>query len=47
MSPVDRKAGLGTGLMESFVAQTGGTLTVTGERGTAAHLDLPPSVATA
>jgi two-component sensor histidine kinase len=47
MSPADRKAGLGTGLIESFVAQAGGTLTVTGERGTAAHLDLPPSVAVA
>jgi two-component sensor histidine kinase len=47
MSSVDRKAGLGTGLIESFVAQAGGTLTVTGERGTAAHLDLPPSVAVA
>jgi len=47
MSPVDRKAGLGTGLIESFVAQTGGTLTISGERGTAAHLDLPPSIATA
>jgi two-component sensor histidine kinase len=47
MSPVDRKAGLGTGLMEGFVAQTGGALTVTGERGTAAHLDMSPSVATA
>jgi two-component sensor histidine kinase len=47
LSSADRKAGLGTGLIESFVAQAGGTLTLTSERGTAAHLDLPPSVTVA
>ncbi len=40
----DRKSGLGTGLIEGFVSQTGGTLTISGETGTAAHLDLPASV---
>lgn len=47
LQPLDRKAGLGTGLIESFVAQAGGTLTLSGEKGTTAHLDLPPSVAVA
>jgi len=45
IAQVDRKNGLGTGLIEGFVSQTGGTLTVSSEKGTAAHLDLPASVA--
>jgi two-component sensor histidine kinase len=47
MSQMDRNGGLGTGVFVGFVAQTGGTLSGTSERGTAAHLDLPGSVATA
>jgi two-component sensor histidine kinase len=45
IAQIERKYGLGTGLIESFVSQAGGALTVTGGSGTAAHLDLPPSVA--
>jgi len=45
MPQIDRKDGLGTGLIAGFVSQTGGSLTVGGEKGTAAHLDLPASVA--
>lgn len=41
----DRKPGLGTGLIEQFVRQAGGTLTLTGENGTRAVIDLPPTSA--
>jgi two-component sensor histidine kinase len=43
--PLERKAGLGTGLIEQFVRQTGGTLTLTSEKGTQAVIHLPPASA--
>ena len=44
----ERKTGLGTGLIEQFVRQAGGTLTLgggAGHNGTQAYLDLPASAA--
>jgi len=43
--PAERKAGLGTGLIEQFVRQAGGTLTVESRSGTQAFLDLPAAAA--
>jgi len=40
-----RKAGLGTGLVEQFVRQADGTLTLESRGGTQAYLDLPASAA--
>jgi len=45
--PVDRKPGLGSGLIEQFVRQAGGQLTVLSENGTRATIHLPPGVASA
>lgn len=41
-----RKPGLGTGLIEQFVRQAGGTLTLTGGNGTQAVIHLPATAAT-
>ncbi len=43
--PQGRKPGLGTGLIEQFVRQAGGTLTLTSENGTQAIIHLPPGAA--
>jgi two-component sensor histidine kinase len=43
--PQGRKPGLGTGLIEQFVRQAGGTLTLTSENGTQAAIQLPPTAA--
>lgn len=43
--PKDRKAGLGTGLIEQFVRQAGGSLSVTGSNGTLAVIHLPAAAA--
>jgi two-component sensor histidine kinase len=48
--PKDRKPGLGSGLIEQFVRQAGGRLTIvgddgTGDKGTRAVIDLPPASA--
>lgn len=43
--PADRKSGLGSGLIEQFVRQAGGKLTVTGGNGTRAAIDLPAAAA--
>jgi two-component sensor histidine kinase len=47
MPATDRKAGLGTGLIEQFVRQAEGTLTLESRDGTQAYLDLPANAATA
>jgi two-component sensor histidine kinase len=41
----ERKAGLGTGLIEQFVRQAGGRLTLDGENGTRAVIELPANAA--
>ena len=41
----DRKPGLGTGLIEQFVRQAGGSITLTSNNGTMAVIDLPPTCA--
>ncbi len=41
----ERKTGLGTGLIEQFVRQAGGTLTLESRNGTQAYLDLPAAAA--
>ena len=46
MPITDRKAGLGTGLVEQFVHQAEGTLTLESRGGTQAYLDLPANAAT-
>jgi two-component sensor histidine kinase len=43
----ERKPGLGTGLVEQFARQAGGTLSMQSQGGTQASLDLPPEAATA
>jgi two-component sensor histidine kinase len=43
--PVDRKSGLGSGLIEQFVRQAGGSLAVTGGTGTQAVIHLPAAAA--
>lgn len=45
MDVSQRKAGLGTGLVEQFVRQAEGTLTLESRNGTQAYLDLPLSAA--
>ncbi len=45
--PKERKAGLGTGLIEQFVRQAAGRLTFDGENGTRAVIDLPANAASA
>ncbi|MBV9550748.1 MAG: sensor histidine kinase [Alphaproteobacteria bacterium] len=45
LDPGQRKAGLGTGLIEQFVRQAGGNLTLESRGGTQAYLDLPASAA--
>ena len=45
MDVTQRKAGLGTGLVEQFVRQAEGTLTLESRGGTQAYLDLPASAA--
>ena len=46
LAATERKAGLGTGLVEQFVRQAEGTLTLESRNGTQAFLDLPASAAT-
>jgi len=43
--PAQRKPGLGTGLIEQFVRQAGGTLALTSENGTQAVIHLPAASA--
>ena len=43
--PTDRKPGLGTGLIEQFVRQAGGSLLIAGDNGTQAFVHLPPGAA--
>ena len=45
LAATERKAGLGTGLIEQFVRQAGGTLTLESRNGTQAFLDLPAASA--
>jgi two-component sensor histidine kinase len=45
ISAGEHKTGLGTGLIEQFVRQAGGTLTVESRNGTQAFLDLPAAAA--
>ncbi|HET7085121.1 MAG TPA: sensor histidine kinase [Rhizomicrobium sp.] len=45
LPPGPRKTGLGTGLIEQFVRQVSGTLTLTADHGTQAVVDLPPGAA--
>jgi two-component sensor histidine kinase len=45
MDIAQRKAGLGTGLVEQFVRQADGTLTLESRGGTQAYLDLPAAAA--
>lgn len=47
MPPVQRKAGLGTGLVEQFVRQVGGELKISGGPGTTVTITLPPETASA
>jgi two-component sensor histidine kinase len=47
MAPLQRKAGLGTGLVEQFVRQVGGELQIGGSRGTTVTIILPPEIASA
>ena len=47
MAVDERKAGLGTGLVEQFVRQAEGTLTLESRDGTQAYLDLPAAAAAA
>lgn len=46
LAATERKAGLGTGLVEQFVRQAEGTLTLESRDGTQAYLDLPANAAT-
>jgi two-component sensor histidine kinase len=43
--PADRKPGLGTGLIEQFVRQAGGSLAIARDNGTQAVIHLPPGAA--
>ena len=43
--PAERKPGLGTGLIEQFVRQAGGSLTLAGDSGTRAAIHLPSTSA--
>jgi two-component sensor histidine kinase len=47
MAPLQRKAGLGTGLVEQFVRQVGGELQIGGSRGPTVTIILPPEIASA